>query len=90
MTPWKITQLNVLPNYRLEVIFRDGTTGIVDLSGEPFDGVFAPFADQNFFKQATLENGVIVWPGGLDIAPDAMYREIKEGKQYSEFARNTG
>ena len=66
-------------NYRLEVLFRDGTNGIVDLSDEPFDGVFAPFADQDFFKQATLENGVVVWPGGLDIAPDAMYREIKAG-----------
>ena len=78
MIPWKITQLNVLPGYRLEVVFRDGTSGIVDLSNEPFDGVFAPFVDHSFFERATLENGVVVWPGGLDIAPDAMYREIKE------------
>ena len=77
MVPWKITQLKVLPNYRLNVVFRDGTNGIVDLSDEPFDGVFAPFADPNFFEQASLEEGVIIWPGGLDIAHDAMYREIK-------------
>ena len=78
MIPWKITQLNVLSGYRLDVVFRDGTSGIVDLSNEPFDGVLAPFADHSFFERATLENGVVVWPGGLDIAPDAMYREIKE------------
>ena len=77
MTPWKITQLNVLPDYRLEVVFRDGTSGIVDLSDEPFDGVFEPLANPTFFEKATLKNGVVVWPGGLDIAPDAMYREIK-------------
>ena len=77
MTPWKITQLNVLPDYRLEVVFRDGTSGIVDLSGESFDGVFEPLADPTFFEKATLNNGVVIWPGGLDIAPDAMYREIK-------------
>ena len=77
MIPWKITQLEVLPNYRLNVVFRDGTNGIVDLSDEPFDGVFAPFADPSFFEQASLEEGVVIWPGGLDIAPDAMYREIK-------------
>jgi len=77
MIPWKITQLKVLPNYCLNVVFRDGTNGIVDLSNEPFDGVFAPFADPHFFEQATLEDGVVVWPGGLDVAPDAMYREIK-------------
>jgi hypothetical protein len=78
MVPWKITRLTVLPDYRLEVVFRDGTQGVVDLSDEPFDGVFAPFADSDFFEQATLENGTIVWPGGLDIAPDAMYHEIKD------------
>jgi len=76
MTPWKITQLKVLTDYRLEVVFRDGTSGIVDLSDESFDGVFVPLADPLFFRQATLENGVVVWPGGLDIAPDAMYHEI--------------
>ena len=47
----------------------------------PFDGVFAPFADPTFFEQATLEDGVVVWPGGLDIAPDAMYYEIRENVQ---------
>ncbi|MCL2709832.1 MAG: DUF2442 domain-containing protein [Planctomycetaceae bacterium] len=78
MIPWKITQLEVLPNYRLNVVFWDGTNGIVDLSDEPFDGVFAPFADPFFFEKATLDDGVVVWSGGLDVAPDAMYREIKQ------------
>ncbi|GHT27317.1 hypothetical protein FACS18942_06430 [Planctomycetales bacterium] len=76
MSPWKIVQLKVLPHYRLEVVFRDGTSGIVDLSNEPFDGVFAPFADPRFFAEAALQNGTVVWPGGLDIAPDAMYHEV--------------
>ena len=76
MTPWKITQLKVLPDYRLEVVFRDGTSGIVDLSNEPFDGVFRPLVDPAFFGKATLDNGVVTWPGGLDIAPDAMYYEV--------------
>lgn len=78
MVPWKIIQMKVLPAYCLEVVFRDGTSGIVDLSDMPFDGVFAPFADPRFFETATLEDGVVVWSGGLDIAPDAMYREVKE------------
>jgi len=80
MIPWKITQLEVLPEYRLSVVFRDGTNGIVDLSDEPFDGVFAPFADPGFFERATLDDGVVVWPGGLDVAPDAMYREVKQNQ----------
>ena len=67
----------MFPDYCLKVILGDGISGIVDLSDEPFDGVFEPLADPPFFEKATLKNGVVIWPGGLDIAPDAMYREIK-------------
>lgn len=52
--------MKVLSHYRLEVVFRDGTGGIVDLSDMPFDGVFTPFADSRFFEKAALENGVVV------------------------------
>jgi uncharacterized protein DUF2442 len=76
MIPWKVTGIAVLPGYRLDVTFADGTAGIVDLSGESFDGVFAPFADPAFFAQARIQDGVVVWPNGADIAPDAMYDEI--------------
>jgi len=27
--------------------------------------------------QAQVEHGVVVWPNGLDLAPDTMYREIR-------------
>ena len=61
MIPWKTTQLNVLSDYRLDVVFRDGTSGIFDLSDETFDGVFASFADPKFLDQTTSDNGVVVW-----------------------------
>jgi hypothetical protein len=76
MIPWKVTRLTVLPGYRLDVTFADGTAGILDLSGESFDGVFAPLADPAVFVQARIQDGVVVWPNGADIAPDAMHDEI--------------
>jgi hypothetical protein len=76
MIPWKVTRLTVLPGYRLDVTFADGTAGILDLSGESFEGVFAPLADPAFFAQARIQDGVVVWPNGADMAPDAMHDEI--------------
>jgi hypothetical protein len=68
--------MNVLPNYRLELTFVDGSHGIVDLSEMPFIGVFEPLADPGYFAQAALENGVVVWPCGVDIAPDALHEKV--------------
>lgn len=76
MIPWKVTNLTVNGLYRLNVTFADGTSGIIDMSGELFEGVFAPLADPEFFAKACVEDGVVVWPNGADIAPDAMYDEI--------------
>ena len=76
MIPWKVTKLKVLPGHRLQATFADGLSGIVDLSKDNFDGILAPLADQTYFTQARLEDGVVTWPGGAEIAPDAMYDEV--------------
>ena len=74
--PWKIIRMNILPDYRLELTFVDGTHGIVDLSDMPFTGVFEPMANPDYFAQATLVNGVVTWPCGVDIAPDALHEKV--------------
>ena len=76
MAPWKILRMIVLPNYRLELTFVDGSHGIVDLSDISFTGVFEPLIDPDYFARATLENGVVTWPCGIDIAPDALHEKV--------------
>lgn len=44
----------------------------------PRAGVFAELADPARFAQAYVEYGAVTWPGGPDLAPDAMYAELKE------------
>lgn len=80
MIAWSVTTLRVLPGYRLEVSFADGLKGIVDMSQDNFSGVFAPLADESSFALATIRDGVVVWPNGVDIAPDAMYDEVNGHK----------
>ena len=76
MIPWKLTKLKVLPGHRLEVVFADGLSGVVDLSKDRFDGVLAPLADEAFFAQARIDEGVATWPNGAEIAPGAMYDDV--------------
>jgi hypothetical protein len=70
-----------LPDDRLFVRFVDGLAGVVDLSAliaSPNAGVFARLRDRSLFAKAYVEMGAVVWPGELDLAPDAMHAAIKE------------
>jgi hypothetical protein len=76
-----VANVEVLSGFRLQVRFNDGTEGLVELAGfirSAAAGVFAALRDEGVFRQARIELGAVVWPGDLDLAPDALYREIKE------------
>lgn len=84
-SPWRITKVEVLPEFRLRVAFADGLTGIVDMSRlvhSPQAGVFAALADPSLFAQVTLDYGAVTWPGELDLAPDAMHAAIQQHREW--------
>ncbi len=65
--------------YRLYVEFSDGTAGVVDLSERLFGPIFQPLRDESVFKQVTLDEfGAPTWPNGADLAPDAIYNELRK------------
>jgi Protein of unknown function (DUF2442) len=79
--PWRVTHMEVLPGFRLRVRFNDGTEGIVELAdflNSASAGVFAALRDEGLFRRAQVRLGVVTWPDNLDLAPDAMHREIKD------------
>ena len=78
--PWRAVDVQSLPGYRLLVRFADGTSGEVDVSRlifGPMPGVFEILRDPVLFAQAGIDHGAVTWPGELDLAPDAMYDEIR-------------
>lgn len=82
---WRVIEIHTLPGYRLFVRFIDGTTGEVDLSRLVVSdraGIFAALRDPALFAQVYLEYGAVMWPGEIDLAPDAMYDEIKKQGQW--------
>ena len=77
--PWRIAQAEALDGYSFHVRFSNGLEGTVDMAhliASKNAGVFAALADLARFRQIRVENGAVVWPSELDLAPDAMYRAI--------------
>lgn len=75
-----VVRVKPLRNYRLLVRFEDGTEGQVDLKSFLFDGnagVFEHLKDPAEFRKVRVRCGAVTWPGKLDLAPDAMYDDIK-------------
>ena len=62
---------------KLNVEFAEGVCGQIDLTSNIFGPVFEPLKDPPFFSQAQIdEYGVICWPNGAGLPPDALYRLI--------------
>ena len=74
---WNIVSAEVVCKNKLKVKFRDGLEGFVDFMPSFFNGVFRNLKNARSFAQVFIENGTVSWPGDLDLAPDALYREIK-------------
>lgn len=75
-----VTHVRALPGHCLHVRFIDGTQGEVDASRLIFSEharVFAALRDPVRFAGVRVTDGVVTWPGDLDLAQDAMYDEIR-------------
>ena len=73
-----VISANYMGGYKIEVIFEDGATGVVDFSKYlSKGGVFQKFKDIEFFKDFKIneELGVITWGDEVDIAPETLYAE---------------
>ena len=68
----------VVGDRMLRLLFSDGTAGDVDFSARRWAGV-APLNDPAYFAEVTAdpEAGTLVWPGGIDLAPEPLYQQAK-------------
>jgi hypothetical protein len=73
----RITGISPLAGYRLSVEFEDGVAGTIELESDLFGPVFEPLRDEVLFAQVRLDEfGTPCWPGGADLAPDAIYAQL--------------
>ena len=74
---WDVVEVQAVSPLTLQVRFADGTAGRVRFEASHLTGVFEALKDPAVFEQARVEAGAMTWPGDLDLAPDAMYAEVK-------------
>lgn len=74
---WDVVDVTSIGHRLFQVHFMDGLTGTFSLPRAFCTGVFQPLLDDRLIEQVSVAHGAVVWPNGLDLAPDTMYREIK-------------
>lgn len=79
---WDVIEVRPVAPRTLAVRFADGVAGTLHLGRSFCTGVFAPLLEDDLVKQAQVQEGVLTWPNGLDLAPDTMYREIKGNAEH--------
>jgi hypothetical protein len=65
-------------DYRLELVFTNGETGLYDCRPLLDFGVFQELKDLSYFRQARVELGTVVWPHEQDICPDTLYQDSQK------------
>ena len=75
---WDLLEVQPIAPRELAVKFADGLSGVLFVDASFCTGVFAPLCDDQWVAQAQVQDGVLVWPNGLDLAPDTMYHEIRQ------------
>ncbi len=82
----RVVSAKPLPQCRLKVTFNDGVSGIFPVEPERRGGVFLKLLDARVFNAVTVnpDFGCVEWPGGVDLCPDAMHREIAGSKSEVE------
>jgi hypothetical protein len=85
---WDVTEIKFEKPRELTVRFADGLSGLVIIDPSFCSGVFEVLLDDDVVRQARVENGVVTWPNGLDLAPDTMYHEIQSSSDRRYILRN--
>ncbi|MBI4678099.1 MAG: DUF2442 domain-containing protein [Elusimicrobia bacterium] len=72
-----IKHARYLGGHKFQLGFSTGESGVVDLAGyRARGGVFERFNDLSYVREGSVdpEWETLCWPGGVDIAPEALYR----------------
>lgn len=80
-----VTDLRILPEFRLWLQFNNHVEGIVDLSTQLHGPIFEPLRDARRFAEARLdaELRTVAWPNGADLAPEFLLELVTGSGSHS-------
>ena len=75
-----VSGVAVVGDHVLRLLFSDGTVGDVDFSAEHWTGTPEPLNDPEYFARVAVnaEAGTVVWPNGIDLAPEPLYEQAHD------------
>jgi hypothetical protein len=73
----KVTDVEVVAPYGLRLMFDDGVTRDVDLSGELWGPMLEPLRDPAYFAQVFVDHGTVAWPSGVDLDPLVLHGDFQ-------------
>ena len=79
---WDVKEAKIIGDLEFEVCFSDGTSGRVKILPSHLFGVFEKLKSPDFFRKLSVTDGFVSWPGEIDLAPDAMYFQIKQNGEW--------
>jgi hypothetical protein len=81
----RVTDVKPLEGHRLRVEFNDGVVRDADCSFVLQGTLGEPLGDPEYFRQARVdeEARTVVWPNGLDPAPELLHRDYEPAQPRS-------
>jgi hypothetical protein len=71
----RVTSVEPLDGFRLQLTFTDGLVREVDLSDDLWGQMAGPLQDPDYFRRVRVDTdlGTVVWPNGYDLDPDVLH-----------------
>ena len=69
----EVSDAKYLGDYKINLIFNNGESKMVDLSDKLIGKIFEPLKDKNYFQLFTIKYNTIEWSNGADFAPEYLY-----------------
>ena len=85
----RVTAVQVVGSYTLDVQFADGTKQEIDFQPVLAGEIYGPLRDQSLFAKVTIDPEVhtLVWPNGADFDPATLHHWPAHEKAFRERAR---
>ena len=74
---WIVTKAIPRKDYTLLLTFEDGKNGVYDFRPELSRPIFRKQQNIDFFMQAKVLYGTVVWPDDSDISPEHLYKKSR-------------
>lgn len=77
----KVKHIKPFDNFTMEIEFLNGEIKLFDFKPYLQFPIYNPLKNITFFKQAHVEQGIVIWGDDIDFCPDRLYLEAKTAEK---------